>query len=104
MQTPKSYEELASLIEENGKKVLFFTADWCPDCQYIYLALPEIEEQYKDLTFIRVDRDDYMAIAQKWDIFGIPSFVVIEDGKELGRFVSKLRKTKSEITAFLDQF
>lgn len=32
---------------------------------------------------------------------GIPSFVVIEDGKETGRLVNKLRKTKTEIDAFL---
>ena len=42
-----------------------------------------------------------MALAQKWDIFGIPSFVVLENGQEIGRFVDKNRKTKTEITSFL---
>ena len=40
-------------------------------------------------------------MASKWNIFGIPSFVVIEDGKELGRLVNKNRKTKAEIEDFL---
>ena len=101
MIVPNNYEELAACLEGEGKIVLFFTADWCPDCQFIYPALPEIEAAFADLTFVRVDRDDYMALGQKWDIFGIPSFVVLEKGQEIGRFVDKNRKSKTEITSFL---
>lgn len=86
----------------NPKKiVLFFTADWCPDCQFIYPVMPEIEAENADFTFIRVNRDNFMEVAQEWNIFGIPSFVVLENGKEIGRLVNKLRKTKAEINDFL---
>ncbi|MDO5079001.1 MAG: thioredoxin family protein [Streptococcus minor] len=101
MKTPKTYEELAALVEAPGKTVLFFTADWCPDCQFIYPVMPNIEAEHPDFTFVRVDRDDFMDLAQKWNIFGIPSFVVLKDGQEIGRFVDKNRKTKAEITNFL---
>lgn len=101
MKTPKTYEELAALIEAPGKTVLFFTADWCPDCQFIYPVMPTIEAEHPDFTFVRVYRDDFMDLAQKWNIFGIPSFVVLKDGQEIGRFVDKNRKTKAEITNFL---
>lgn len=101
MISPKSYEELATYLEKEGKVVFFFTADWCPDCQFIYPVMPEIQAEHPDMTFVRVDRDDYMALAQQWNIFGIPSFVVIENGQEIGRLVNKLRKSKAEITSFL---
>lgn len=101
MIEPKSYEELAQIIEEPEKIVLFFTADWCPDCQFIYPVMPEIEAENADFTFIRVNRDNFMEVAQEWNIFGIPSFVVLENGKEIGRLVNKLRKTKAEINDFL---
>ena len=71
------------------------------DCQFIYPVMPEIEASHPDMTFVRVNRDDYMALAQTWNIFGIPSFVVTQNGQELGRLVNKARKTKEEITAFL---
>ena len=45
----------------------------------------------------------FIDICQKWGILGIPSFVAIEDGKELGRFVSKDRKTKEEIMTFISE-
>ncbi len=34
---------------------------------------------------------------------GIPSFVVIQDGKEVARLVNKKRKTKEEVENFLSQ-
>ena len=36
------------------------------------------------------------------DIMGIPSFIGYDNGKETGRFVSKLRKTKDQIEAFIE--
>lgn len=103
MLVVKSLEELANQIE-TGKKVLFFTADWCGDCQFIKPQMPEIEENFKQFDFIQVDRDEFIEVAEKLMIMGIPSFVVLEDGKEVGRLVNRNRKTKEEIEDFLSQF
>jgi hypothetical protein len=43
-----------------------------------------------------------MEIAQELGIMGIPSFVVIENGKEIGRLVNKDRKTKEEVETFIN--
>ena len=87
MIIPKNLEELASYVESNQ----------------IYPVMPEIEALHPDMTFVRVNRDDYMALAQTWNIFGIPSFVVTQKGQELGRLVNKARKTKEEVNAFLSE-
>jgi thiol-disulfide isomerase/thioredoxin len=100
MIIPKNLEELAGYVEQ-GKNVFFFTADWCGDCRFINPAMPEIEADFPEYQFIEVDRDEYIDVASEWNIFGIPSFVVIQDGKELGRLVNKERKTKEEIETFL---
>ncbi|MBY5034278.1 thioredoxin family protein [Streptococcus gallolyticus] len=102
MIIPTSFEEIAGYIEKEQKTVFFFTADWCPDCKFIYPSMPEIEAAFPELTFVRIDRDEFMEVAQQWDIFGIPSFVVVENGQELGRFVDKNRKSKQEIIRFLE--
>ncbi|SJZ71999.1 Thiol-disulfide isomerase or thioredoxin [Pilibacter termitis] len=98
---PNSYEEIAGYIEK-GETVFFFTADWCGDCRFIKPAMPEIEENFPEYNFVEIDRDKFMDLAIKWDIFGIPSFVVTTNGHELGRLVNKNRKTKEEITTFLN--
>lgn len=100
MIIPKSLEELAGYVEK-GQNVFFFTAGWCGDCNFIKPQLPEIEAAYPDWQFVQVDRDQFIDVAVEWNIFGIPSFVVIKDGEELGRLVNKNRKTKEEIMDFL---
>ena len=35
MITPNSLEEIASYVEQDGKKVFVFSADWCGDCRYL---------------------------------------------------------------------
>lgn len=104
MLKPENYEELAAYLEEKGRFVFLFTADWCPDCQFLYPFLDELEADNPHVIFVQVDRDAFMPLAQKWDIFGIPSLIVIENGREIGRLVNKLRKTKEEINQFLASF
>ena len=100
MITPKSLEEVAGYVEK-GNHIFFFTADWCGDCRFIKPQMPEIERHFSVWTFVEMDRDAYIDLAAEWNIFGIPSFIVIKDGKELGRLVNKDRKTKEEIEQFL---
>ena len=86
----------------NGKVVLFFTADWCPDCRFIKPAMPEIEQDFSDYTFYEVDRVENIDLAAELNVFGIPSFIVYDNGKEIGRFVNKDRKTKQQVEDFLN--
>ena len=101
MIIPKNVEQLAQFVEAKGKHVFFFTTTWCGDCNFIKPKMPEIEAENSTFEFIEVDRDEFMDVAVEWGIMGIPSFVVIEDGKETARLVNKLRKTKEEVNAFL---
>ncbi|AXX64273.1 MAG: thioredoxin family protein [Lactobacillus sp.] len=89
-------------LTKNGKFMLFFEADWCPDCKFIEPLMPEIEAEYPEYQFIEVDRDEYMDLAKELGIMGIPSFVAFADGKEIGRFVNKDRKTKQEVETFIN--
>lgn len=84
-----------------GKVVLFFTADWCPDCRFIKPAMPEIERDFDDYTFYAVDRDENIDLAAVLNVFGIPSFVVYDHGQEIGRLVNKDRKSKEQVEDFL---
>lgn len=100
----KKIESVEQFWEKTkGKKAVFmFSADWCPDCRFIEPALPELEKENADFTFYSVDRDEFIDLCGELNVFGIPSFIVWDEGKEIGRFVSKDRKTKEEIQQFLD--
>lgn len=49
MIIPNSLEEIASYVEQDGKKVFVFSADWCGDCRYLKPFLPEIETEILNL-------------------------------------------------------
>ncbi len=98
LETTEQFNQL-----KNEDYVIFlFTAGWCPDCRVIEPVLPEIEQEFPAYTFVEVNRDNFIEICQEHDIFGIPSFLAFHQGQEAGRFVSKDRKTKEEITEFIE--
>lgn len=103
-------EKLAQMNQNNlnqklakGDYVLFFTADWCPDCNFIKPAMPSIESDFSQYHFLMVDRDENLDLAADLGIMGIPSFLVYHNGQEVGRLVNKKRKTKAEVEEFLQQ-
>ncbi len=102
MKNLESVEQFNAL-KQSSTVVFLFTADWCPDCHFIDPFMPEIEQTFNNLTFISVNRDQFIDICAENEIYGIPSFLAYRDGVEVGRFVSKERKTKLEIEEFLNR-
>lgn len=99
----KSIEQFEEIYLSSSTNIFVFSASWCPDCRYIETFMPELVSKYSDYNFYYVDRDEFMALAQRWFVLGIPSFVAVRNGKEINRLVSKLRKTKEEIDNFLGE-
>jgi thiol-disulfide isomerase/thioredoxin len=100
MEKIQSTEQLEE-IKNSENAVLLFSAQWCGDCRFLEMFLPEIIKENKDYTFYYVDREQFIDVCISLDIYGIPSFIVFNKGEEIGRFVSKNRKTKEEVNEFL---
>lgn len=100
MEKLQNVEQYDALKNE-GKHIFLFSATWCGDCRVIEPIMPEIETKFPDFTFIYVDRDEFIDVCAANDVFGIPSFIAYDNGKELGRFVSKDRKTQEQIEEFI---
>ncbi|MBB6670922.1 thioredoxin family protein [Cohnella nanjingensis] len=88
----------------SGLTIAVFKAVWCKDCHFIDPFMPDVEAAYADrLSLIEIDRDELPDLCSELNILGIPSFIAFREGRELVRFVSKLRKTRDEIEQFLDR-
>ena len=97
-------KDAAQLEESRSSKeisVALFSAAWCPDCRFIEPFMPELIRKYAHYRFWYIDRDQWMPLCAELGVMGIPSFIAFQDGHELGRFVSKNRKTQAQIDDFL---
>ena len=103
MKVLENEQQYYEYQKDSNVTVFVFSANWCPDCVFIKPFLPELVQKYSDYKFIYVDRDQYLDICLDHDVLGIPSFVAYKDNQEIGRFVSKLRKTKEQIDEFLGE-
>lgn len=104
MQQITSKPEFDVAIQSSQLTVAVFKADWCGDCKFIDPFMPEVEEKYaNELTLVEVDVDQVGTVSEEQNILGIPSFVAYTDGRELVRFVNKLRKSREEIEQFLQR-
>lgn len=101
MNPMNQMEDFANAKAQHAVTVFVFSANWCPDCRFIEPFMQNLVEKYAQYSFVYVDRDAWMELAQEQMVMGIPSFVAVGYGKELGRFVSKLRKSEKEIDTFL---
>lgn len=101
MEKLVSVEQFEELKKEE-RTIFMFSADWCPDCKVIEPYLPRLIADYPEYHFIYVDRDQFLVLCEALDVFGIPSFIAYHSGEEVGRFVSKDRKTLEEIEDFIN--
>ncbi|WP_138495243.1 thioredoxin family protein [Paenibacillus pinistramenti] len=104
MQQVKTAEQFRELTASEGLTVAVYKADWCGDCKFIDPFMPEVEQEYADrLKLIQIDVEELEEISREQNVLGIPSFIAYSNGKELIRFVNKLRKSRQEIEDFLNK-
>jgi thioredoxin-like negative regulator of GroEL len=80
------------------KNVFYFTADWCSPCKK---TRPVVEELKKEgFQFQMIDVDYEQLLAKQFQVKSIPTFILLEDGKELDRVTGA--QTRSELENFIN--
>ena len=80
------------------RHILYFTAEWCNPCKR---TRPIAEALDRDgiMKFQFIDADDNGDLCRKFEIKAVPTFILIEDGKELRRMNGA--KTQEQIEEFI---
>lgn len=77
-----------SFAENDEKILLVFSTNWCKYCQNAKNDMNNdaiLSELVKNYTIVNVNTDSEKDIAKGYNIKTIPTFVIYQDGKEVGR-------------------
>ena len=81
------------------KTVFYFTADWCQPCKKVK---PVVEDMKKEgFQFQMVDADYEQLLVKRFEVKSIPTFILLEDGKEINRITGA--KTREELENFINE-
>jgi thioredoxin 1 len=70
-------------LKKDGKNILLdLHGLWCVPCKSLMPKLELLEEQYKNVVFVKIDVDENMELAQNLLIRSVPT-VIIYKGEEI---------------------
>jgi thioredoxin 1 len=91
--------ELEKNLQDIGKKLIVFSADWCGPCRLLKPQLEKVSEEIEDLEILVVDVSEIKEHTKNFEIKSIPVCILLENREELGRFTGV--KTKDQIKNFI---
>jgi thioredoxin 1 len=80
------------------RHILYFTADWCNPCKRTKPFAEELIAEGAKIQFI--DADSQLDMIKNFNVSTVPTFILIEDGKEINRMTGG--KTKDQLEQFLN--
>ena len=83
----------ANVLEAELPVVLEFEADWCPFCRQMKPIVESVALEHRN-TFIigRLDIDENRQTTEKYNVRGIPAYLVFRNGEVVARFAGAMPK------------
>src|SRR3954451_8189365 len=83
------------VLESSVPVLVDFSAPWCQPCRAIAPLVGQLAGEYDGRVKVTtVDIDESPATAQKFRIRGVPTLLMIKDGKVVGQQVGAVPKAK----------
>ena len=90
------------VLESNKHVLVDFWAEWCGPCKLLTPVIEKLSEKMDEkFKFCKLNVDEHAAIAQQFEITGIPCCIVFNNGSEVSRIIGY--KTEENFEELLNE-
>lgn len=93
-------ENFDKIINSNVPVLIDFYADWCGPCRMVGPIVEEIANERDDVIIGKVNVDNDPELAEQFNVFNIPTLVVLKNGEEVNRITGA--RPKAQILSLLE--
>jgi|YelNatPaOPRAMG01_1025707.scaffolds.fasta_scaffold325437_1 thioredoxin 1 len=100
--SPDNFEKT---INSSKPVIVDFWAEWCAPCRYMLPVFEKLAKKYGDkMIFGRLNVDENGDIANKYQVFSIPTFMIFMKGKPVDMVIGAVGEKNLEktITKYLE--
>lgn len=85
------------IVNQHHLALIDFWAPWCGPCLALAPTIEELAEEYFGKIFVgKLNVDENPLTAERFQIFSIPTLIIMKDGKEVDRIVGLVPKKHIE--------
>lgn len=88
---------------QDGVCIVDFFATWCGPCKMLTPVFEELSGEMEGVKFFKVDVDQALDVARKFEITTVPTMIIFKDGEAVDKMIGFLPKDniKAKIQAQL---
>ncbi|MCC0650468.1 thioredoxin [Clostridioides sp. ZZV15-6598] len=97
-------EFINEVENKEGLVVVDFFATWCGPCKMLSPVYEGLgNEMIEKANFLKVDIDQSMELAQKFEVSTVPTVIIFKDGKAIDRLIGFIPKDnlKNKIESYM---
>ena len=93
-EQPKfSISEIDEILKKNKTVLIDFSTQWCVPCKKMNPIIEEIQSENSEVKVLFIDADVNKELIKKYQIQGVPVFIIFKNGKEAYRNVGVVSKS-----------